>query len=913
MVSTISRRRQNARAEGAADDVARRDEVVDFAPIRNKRPCWTGTPSALRVAWPVLLGRRPGTPFFHLSAKGRGRRSEFRLYRSAMTHHKLLLLGAPLLAACLDNPPQTPDELPQPNDEGERFVTEEGAYGRVRVRTPDGPMVLSYQVVGGHAIHEIDMDLGPVSKLRLRGGAARLGYRWPDGLIRYAFDESLSGLVCEADYVNCMNARDRVRDTLEEMETKLPLRFVEVDEDTLGGTSCFLNPTPACDGVVFRYVEDLDAGGKSSHTGMEGGVQYISLRPGHATDSTSPLILYSLQPTAGTIRHEMLHAAGLWHEQSRNDRDAFIQVNWSCIVDGSSNGNYEVKSESADLGPYDFASIMHYGVGAKCIKDAADKCICDTMTPIAAGASIGTQSGRGGFSIEDANTVYRMYARPPGKNSMLDRFASSLARGDFDGDGYTDLAVGVPDEDLVTGTFPNLVTQPNAGKVSIWKGTPFGLVAWMQLTQASFTGQSITADMEFGTSVVAYDADADGVSDLAVGAPGPSNQPGAVFVFKGSRERNLIEHRMLTQGTGGVGQPQPTDRFGTTLAAGPLTGMLRADNCGGPKIRYDALAVSAPLATVPGSPVGGAVYIYQETVPSCSTSSVLSKPTVLLHTGHPKANGSDDFGSALAIGDIDADGKADLAVGARNFDFGKGTVYLYKGTLPSGSPLAWGPMAIQAFQIAPTLVSRFGSAIAIGKILPFGRQVVVGAPRGGSGISNKVIVFTANVGSMNVTTSNTLTDDTDENTDEFGAALAIGNVDRASTSDDLVVGVPGEDTRAGSVVIFRGGTAGFPTRTKLQQSPSPLMPSADRELDDQFGASLAIGHFNGADDRASTADQGVLNLDLVIGAPGEKPDLGLGSESPHQAGAFDMYLGTSGIVIPYSHRHQEVAGRANDP
>jgi hypothetical protein len=580
-----------------------------------------------------------------------------------------------------------PEELPHPGDEGERLVTEEGAYGRVRVQTPDGPMVLSYQVVGGQAIHEIDMDLGPVSELRLRGGAARLGYRWPDGMIRYAFDESLS---------------------------------------------------------------------------------------------------------------------------------------------------------------------------------------------------------------------------------MSDRLGSSLARGDFDGDGYTDLAVEIPGEDLATGEFPNLVAQPNAGMVSIWKGTPFGLVAWMQLTQASFTGQVITTDMEFGTSVVAYDADADGVADLAVGAPGPSGSAGAVFVFKGSRAK-LDRAPHPHAGHRWRRPEQPNARFETTLAAGPLTGMLRADSCGGPKILYDALAVTAPLASVPGSPVRGAVYIYQETVPSCSSSSVLSKPTGLRHTSHPKADGSDDFGSALAIGDIDADGKADLAIGARNFAFGKGTVYLYKGTSPSGSPLAWGPMAIEAFQIAPTLVARFGSAIAIGKILPFGRQVVVGAPRSASGISNKVIVFTANVGSMNVTTSDTLIDDTDDGVDQFGAALAIGNVDRANTSDDLVVDVPGEDTRAGSVVIFGGGTAGFPTRTKFQQLPSPVMAFADRELDDQFGASLAIGNFNGADGRASTAEKGVLNLDLVIGAPGEKPDLNSGSEGPLSAGAFDMYLGTSGMVIPFAHRHQEVAGRASDP
>lgn len=36
----------------------------------------------------------------------------------------------------------------------------------------------------------------------------------------------------------------------------------------------------------------------------------------------------------GTIQHEILHALGLWHEQSRSDRDDFIQVMWDNIQEG---------------------------------------------------------------------------------------------------------------------------------------------------------------------------------------------------------------------------------------------------------------------------------------------------------------------------------------------------------------------------------------------------------------------------------------------------------------------------------------------------------------------------------------------------------------------------------------------------
>jgi Astacin (Peptidase family M12A)/FG-GAP repeat len=808
---------------------------------------------------------------------------------------KHLLTSIPLLAACLE----APDDEPA----GELIVTEEGAWGHVRMQTEDGPMTLSYRVVGGHAIHELDIDLGPVEALRTRGGAARLGRRWPDSKIRFSFDENFTGMVCEPGMVSCVNPRTRIRQILAEMETKLPLRFVEVPIETVG---CF--GFPECDAVVFKYDVDLGEGGHSSALGMQGGIQYIRHRWGHEGDGASPLLLYSLQPVAKTVKHEMLHAAGLWHEQSRNDRNEFIQLFWENIEDGQGNGDYEIKSESADLGPYDFASLMHYHQHSSCAKDALGVCLGLTMVPIPPGAVIDMVLF-GGFSIEDSNTVHRMYAREPGKNDAGDEFGKVLARGDFDGDGYDDLAVGIPGEDLATGVFPNIVVKPNAGRVSLWKGTSFGLLAWFTLEQSSYPGQSITSNAKFGTALAAYDANADGITDLAIGAPGALNTAGAVFVFAGSRAQNLPAHRFLSQASTLVDDDMAGDRFGEALAAGPLTGVIRVDSCATNR-RYDALAVGAPGDTSNGSTAPrGAVFIYQETVPSCSTTSALSLPTALRHVGHTGAGTLDEFGSVLAMGDVDGDTRVDLAIGAPMFNSGKGKVYLYKGVEPSpvASPFTWSAMAIEADQLEASLTSRFGAAIAIGAILPVGRQVVVGAP-GGAG---KVIVWTG-IGTVDVSQTETFTDAAPKSGDEFGAALAIANIDPKSEPDDLVVGVPGKDGQAGAVVVFQGGTNGLPVRTKIVQS-SPIL-LGDREAGDRFGAAFAHGHFNGAEGRLSIADTGVKRRDLVIGAPGEKPELSVGVESPNQAGAFDFYSGQQfTLPVPMAHRHQEVAGRASTP
>jgi len=59
--------------------------------------------------------------------------------------------------------------------------------------------------------------------------------------------------------------------------------------------------------------------------------------------------------------HELGHALGFWHEQSRPNRDNFVRINWGRIADESAH-NFEVHSDAHQYprGGYDFDSIMHY-------------------------------------------------------------------------------------------------------------------------------------------------------------------------------------------------------------------------------------------------------------------------------------------------------------------------------------------------------------------------------------------------------------------------------------------------------------------------------------------------------------------------------------------------------------------------
>ena len=64
----------------------------------------------------------------------------------------------------------------------------------------------------------------------------------------------------------------------------------------------------------------------------------------------------------GTVLHELGHAIGFWHEQSRPDRDDYIKIIWE-NVDPNYAANfdkysyYEIDSREVT---YDYKSIMHY-------------------------------------------------------------------------------------------------------------------------------------------------------------------------------------------------------------------------------------------------------------------------------------------------------------------------------------------------------------------------------------------------------------------------------------------------------------------------------------------------------------------------------------------------------------------------
>jgi hypothetical protein len=158
-----------------------------------------------------------------------------------------------------------------------------------------------------------------------------------------------------------------------------------------------------------------------------------------------------------------------------------------------------------------------------------------------------------------------------GKAGEADSFGSSLAAGHFAGGAYADLAVGVPNEHLLSG-LPDCCH----GAVNVIYGSASGLTAtgnqmWSQ-DSAGIPGRAEHAD-SFGTSLAAGDFTGTGYDALAVGVMGESVgevvRAGAVNVIYGSPSGLAARgSQMWTQeSTGIAGTAERDDYFGAALAA----------------------------------------------------------------------------------------------------------------------------------------------------------------------------------------------------------------------------------------------------------------------------------------------------------------------------------------------------------
>jgi phosphodiesterase/alkaline phosphatase D-like protein len=300
-----------------------------------------------------------------------------------------------------------------------------------------------------------------------------------------------------------------------------------------------------------------------------------------------------------------------------------------------------------------------------------------------------------------------------GANEAGDEFGAALASGDFNNDGFDDVAIGAPGENDDTGWV--CIVKGRAGT-----GIAAGQSSYY--SQATLSLGATEAGDRFGSALATGKLTNGSHRDLAIGSPGENSGGGTAMVFFGSGDASTSAGSFFS---GGV-TLFPDDAGAENVAGDHFGAAVAVANLDGDS--HDDLIVGMPDAALSGQ-AGGVVAIFRGKAGGPTSGFVHEQRGSLAGAG---SETGDRFGAALGAADLDGNGQVDLVVGV-------------PGEGPTSEPDTSGMIATFAGSLAGLEVGRyttqedlggsseagdlFGSAIATGNFNGDGYpDLAIGAP-----------------------------------------------------------------------------------------------------------------------------------------------------------------------------------------
>ncbi len=357
--------------------------------------------------------------------------------------------------------------------------------------------------------------------------------------------------------------------------------------------------------------------------------------------------------------------------------------------------------------------------------------------------------------------------------TMYARFGCAVAAGDVNGDGATEIVVGANDD----GDFQK-------GAVYVFSAATGNLLYTLYAPNSA-------PRSGFGCSLALGDINGDGKAEIVVGAEYQSNlgaNLGQVYVFSGT-DGSLLFTLITSTTPSGWAQ---TAEFGASVAVGDVNGDGRAD-----------IAVGAPEETVSGQTYSGRVYVFSGV--DHSLLMTLTDPLA------PRPGSYFYFGDAVAAGDVNGDGHADIAVYAGDQIDASHSPHVYVFSGANG-------------QLLYSLTA--GLPIAVGDVNQDGKADIA-AGNGPGGIS----LFSGSNGLLLYTLVST-----DPANLTFGNQIAIGDGNNDGKNEVVVeANMRTPDNRDGRVIVY--------LFSGLDGSPSSYIMGPDEESG--TGCSVAVGNSEG--------------------------------------------------------------------